>query len=225
MSDMSRPERCIVTIASLDQWLATIEKHRYQWLADWKPLKNHWSQWLSRYHSINGNGHLKNHWFFAMVVNFLPLCLAEADIKQTNDSFWKIKNIFLQCLEQDVPWFMSTCVLVDFMPCLVSDKSSLTRILSRISFCEKRVTIVNHWSSKLEKPLKNHRCQWLSRYHSINGDGENFQKPSPFHRWRKPTIAIPSPWKFDHRSGLPWSLFRFFRSLVAMLARGQMGWF
>ena len=89
-----RPEQCIVTIASLDQWLATIEKHRYQWLADWKPLKNHWSQWLSRYHSINGNGHLKNHWFFAMVVNFLPLCLAEADIKQTNDSFWKIKNIF-----------------------------------------------------------------------------------------------------------------------------------
>ena len=137
-----------------------------------------------------------------MVVNFLPLCLAEADIKQTNDSFWKIKNIFLQCLEQDVPWFMSTCVLVDFMPCLVSDKSSLTRILSRISFCEKRVTIVNHWSSKLEKPLKNHRCQWLSRYHSINGDGENFQKPSPFHRWRKKTITIPSPWKIDHRSGL-----------------------
>ena len=29
-----RPERCIVTIASLDQWLATIEKHRHQWLAD-----------------------------------------------------------------------------------------------------------------------------------------------------------------------------------------------
>ena len=132
-----RPERCIVTIASLDQWLATIEKHRYQWLADWKPLKNHWSQWLSRYHSINGNGHLKNHWFFAMVVNFLPLCLAEADIKQTNDSFWKIKNMFLQCFEQDVPLFMSTCVLVDFMPCLVSDKSSLTRVLSRISFFVK----------------------------------------------------------------------------------------
>ena len=73
------------------------------WLT--KPLKNRWSQWLSRYHSINGNGHLKNHWLFAMVLNFLPLCLAEADIKQTNDSFWKIKNIFLQCLEQDVPWF------------------------------------------------------------------------------------------------------------------------
>ena len=64
------------------------------WLTD-KPSKNHWSQWLSRYHSINGNGHLKNHWFLAMVVNFLPLCLAEADIKQTNDSFCKIKNIFL----------------------------------------------------------------------------------------------------------------------------------
>ena len=108
------------------------------WLTE-KPSKNHWSQWLSRYHSINGNGHLKNHWFFAMVVNFLPLCLAEADIKQTNDSFWKIKNIFLQCLEQDVPWFMSTCVLVDFMPCLVSDKSSLMCILSRISFFVKNV--------------------------------------------------------------------------------------
>ena len=70
VSSRSRPERCIVTIASLDQWLATIEKHRYQWLADWKPLKNHWSQWLSRYHSINGNGHLKNHWFKVMVVMF-----------------------------------------------------------------------------------------------------------------------------------------------------------
>ena len=30
----ARPERCIVTIASLDQWLATIENHRRQWLAD-----------------------------------------------------------------------------------------------------------------------------------------------------------------------------------------------
>ena len=28
----ARPERCIVTIASLDQWLATIENHRYRWL-------------------------------------------------------------------------------------------------------------------------------------------------------------------------------------------------
>ena len=35
----TRPERCIVTIASLDQWLATIEKHRHQWLADWKTIE------------------------------------------------------------------------------------------------------------------------------------------------------------------------------------------
>ena len=35
-------------------------------------------------------------------VNFLPLCQAEADIKQTNDSFWRIKKK-LECLEQDVP--------------------------------------------------------------------------------------------------------------------------
>ena len=27
------------------------------WLIE-QPSKNHWSQWLSRYHSINGNGHL-----------------------------------------------------------------------------------------------------------------------------------------------------------------------
>ena len=75
-----RLEQCIVTIASLDQWLATIENHRHQWLTDQKtiekPLKNHWSQWLSSYHSTNGNGHLRNHWFGAMVVNFLPLCMA-----------------------------------------------------------------------------------------------------------------------------------------------------
>ena len=30
------------------------------WLTE-KPSKNNWYQWLSRYHSINGNGHLKNH--------------------------------------------------------------------------------------------------------------------------------------------------------------------
>ena len=66
------------------------------------------------------------------------------------------------------------------------------------------VTIVNHWSPKLEKPLKNHRCQWLILPGTIDGDGENFQIPSPFHHWRKTTIAIPSPWKIDHRSGLLW---------------------
>ena len=75
-----------------------LKKHCYQWLDDRKPLRNHWSQWLSRYHSINGNGHPKHHWFFAMVVNFLPLCLAEADIKQTNDSFWKLKKSFYSVL-------------------------------------------------------------------------------------------------------------------------------
>ena len=32
----SRPERCIVTIASLDQWLATVENYRHQWLTDQK---------------------------------------------------------------------------------------------------------------------------------------------------------------------------------------------
>ena len=55
------------------------------WLTE-KPSKNHWSQWLSKYHSINGNGHLRNHWFVAMVVHCLPFYLAEADIKQTNDN-------------------------------------------------------------------------------------------------------------------------------------------
>ena len=64
------------------------------------------------------------------------------------------------------------------------------------------VTIMKHWSLKLEKPLKNYRCQWLILPGTIDGDGENFQKPLPFHRWRKTTIAIPSPLKIDHRSGL-----------------------
>ena len=31
-SILIRLERCIVTIALLDQWLATIENHCYQWL-------------------------------------------------------------------------------------------------------------------------------------------------------------------------------------------------
>ena len=34
---------------------------------------------------------------------------------------------------------------------------------------------------KLEKPLKNHRCQWLILPGTIDGDCENFQIPSPFH--------------------------------------------
>ena len=34
-----RLERCIVTIASLDQWLATIENHHYQWLTDQKTIE------------------------------------------------------------------------------------------------------------------------------------------------------------------------------------------
>ena len=95
------------------------------WLTE-KPSKNHWSQWLSRYHSINGNGHLKNHWFLAMVVNFLHLCLAEADIKQTNDSYWKILNVFCtECLEQDWPWLMSTSVFSCHICFQVSESSYL----------------------------------------------------------------------------------------------------
>ena len=45
-----------------------------------KPLKNHWYQWLSWYHSINGNGDPRNHWFLAMVLIFLLSFLAEAKI-------------------------------------------------------------------------------------------------------------------------------------------------
>ena len=75
--------------------------------------------------------------------------------------------------------------------------SSLTRILSQISFFvrKKRIikgclpeTIVNHWPPKLEKKKNNPGLPG-----TIDGDGENFQRPSPFHRCRKTTIAIPSP--------------------------------
>ena len=112
----------------------------------------------------------------------------------------KLKKFFLQCLEQDLPWFMSSCVHVDFMPCLVSDKSSLTRILSRISLFVKNAkpswTIgpqnwKNHWktiaangwagtipSMVMVKIFKNHR-------HSIVGE----KKPSPFHRLEELTIV------------------------------------
>ena len=57
----------------------------------------------------------------AMVTTWKPLIFgngskftlrqAEADIKQSNDSFWKIINIFCtECLEQDLPFLMSTSV-------------------------------------------------------------------------------------------------------------------
>ena len=56
-------------------------------------------------------------------------------------------------------------------------------IVANFIFCVKKriikgslsVTIVNHWSPKMEKPLKNHRCQWLILPGTIDGDGENFQ--------------------------------------------------
>jgi len=45
-----RPERWIVTIPSLDQWLATIENHWRTIVSNGcrtsKPLKNHWYQWI-----------------------------------------------------------------------------------------------------------------------------------------------------------------------------------
>ena len=47
-------------------------------------------------------------------VNFLPLCRADADIKQTNDSFWTIKKKNQSVLiEQDVP-FLCPPVNVQF---------------------------------------------------------------------------------------------------------------
>ena len=61
------------------------------WLSE-KPLKNHWHQWLSWYHSINGNGDPKNHWFLAMVLNFLLYFLAKAKIKQDFKKY--VDNMF-----------------------------------------------------------------------------------------------------------------------------------
>ena len=60
------------------------------WLSE-KPLKNHWHQWLSWYHFINGNGDPKNHWFLAMVLNFLLYFLAKAKIKPD------FKNMLITC--------------------------------------------------------------------------------------------------------------------------------
>ena len=53
------------------------------WSAE-KPLKNHWSQWLSMYHSINGDGHLWKPLIYGDGSKFLHLCLASGDIKQIN---------------------------------------------------------------------------------------------------------------------------------------------
>ena len=61
------------------------------WLSE-KPLKNHWHQWLSWYHFINGNGDPKNHWFLAMVLNFLLYFLAKAKIKQDFKKY--VDNMF-----------------------------------------------------------------------------------------------------------------------------------
>ena len=80
-----------------------------------------------------------------MVVNFWPLCLAEADIKQTNDSFWKIKNIFYSvlskmCLDLCPPvYFQFSChdsVFDIFKDTIKRDfefaRNLLTRIVSQI---------------------------------------------------------------------------------------------
>ena len=63
------------------------------------------------------------------------------------------------------------------------------------------VTVVNHWSPKLE----NHRKPSLLMVippKTVNGDGEKFSKPSQFHRCQNKTITIPSPQKIDHGSSL-----------------------
>ena len=39
MAMLVRLERCIVTIALLDQWLATIENHCHQWLTGQKTIE------------------------------------------------------------------------------------------------------------------------------------------------------------------------------------------
>jgi len=57
-----------------------------------------------------------------------------------------------------------------------------TDFLSQISVCNHREPLVPKIG---KKPLKNHCCQWLIRPKTINGYGEKFSKPSPFHRWRK----------------------------------------
>ena len=52
---------------------------------------------------------------------------------------------------------------------------------------------------------------------TIDGDGENFLKPSPFHRCKNNTITIPSPPKIDHRS----SLISLFQEIVALVEQHQ----
>ena len=45
-------------------------------------------------------------------------------------------------------------------------------------------TIVDHRTLILEKPLKNHRCQWSICKKTFNGDGQGVAKPLKNHRWQ-----------------------------------------
>ena len=53
-------------------------------------------------------------------------------------------------------------------------------------------------SPRLDKTIEKPLFQWLTPAKTIDSDGDKIPKPSLFHRWRKRTITIPSPWKFDH---------------------------
>ena len=89
--------------------------------------------------------------------------------------------------------------------CIVTIASLDQRLYLR-AICRKYqfAAIVNHWSSKLEKPLKNHRCQWLIPPGTIDGDGKTFSK----------TIAIPSLEKNNHRHSIALKNWPSFRSIA-----------
>ena len=158
------------------------------WLSE-KPLKNHWYQWLSWYHSINGNGDPTNHWFLTMVLNFLLSFQTKAKIKQA------FKKMLITCF-RIANLTLESCYVWLFIVL------NLPAMCRKIDFVAKypffsSVTIVNqkNWKT-IEKPslpmvdpTKNHRWWWWDIFKNHRHSIVRKIWPSPFHRHKKLTIA------------------------------------
>ena len=163
-------------VCRLDRIDVSLPSHR--WTNGWQPLKNivtngwptekpsknHWSQWLSRYHSINGNGHLRNHWFVAMIVIVcLFIWLKLISNKPWYLVIWKRWDIFWNCRTFQKNKLIVCISVFDVF------------IYAQFQF----VTIVNHCNALIPKIEEK----------NIAAHGWSCQEPSPFHRLEKLTIA------------------------------------
>ena len=127
-------------------------------------LKNHWktigNNGLAGTSSINGNGYPRNHWFLAIVLNFLFSFLAKAKFKQALTNML-IKYFRIANLKRNMGIPIHTCQLCELavkyfrvMLCLTFKfwiylQFVMKLILSQNTNFSSFETIVNHCTMQL----------------------------------------------------------------------------